>query len=123
MTSYLGGARRPETAHLDDEQSLEAIMQGLVPVLGITGEPEMICIHRHQQGLPLYHGGYYGRMQAISNCLRTLPGLHLEANYRNGISVRDRLVCAYTTARNILVTLDLQKEPRPASLSWANANP
>ena len=41
-------------------------------------------------------------MQAIESRLRQLPGLHLEANYKGGVSVRDRLVCGQAVAKRIL---------------------
>ena len=77
-------------------------MQTLRPLLGIHGEPEFIHIDRHQQGLPLYHGDYYRRMQRLDNLLTDLPGMHIQANYRGGISVRDRLACAMHSAEQIV---------------------
>ena len=41
-------------------------------------------------------------MQAIAARLHHIPGLHLEANYRGGVSVRDRLVCGHAVANRIL---------------------
>jgi protoporphyrinogen oxidase len=61
----------------------------------------MVHVDRHQQGLPLYHGAYPARMRAINERLRFSPGLHLEANYRGGISIRDRILCAYQTVERI----------------------
>jgi hypothetical protein len=34
--------------------------------------------------------------------LVNFPGLHLEANYKGGVSVRDRMLCADQAARRIL---------------------
>ncbi len=61
----------------------------------------MVRIDRHREALPLYHGNYYGRLKKLRACLQRLPGLHLEANYRGGVSVRDRIVCAQLTAHRI----------------------
>jgi hypothetical protein len=41
-------------------------------------------------------------MQAIAARLQHIPGLHLEANYRGGVSVRDRLACGHAVADRIL---------------------
>ena len=41
-------------------------------------------------------------MQAITARLQHIPSLHLEANYRGGVSVRDRLVCGHAMADRIL---------------------
>ena len=78
----------------------------LRPVLKLEGsEPEMARIVRHREALPLYHGAYQARMQAIDERLTRLPGLHLVANYRGGVSVRDRITNGYTAAQRISADL------------------
>jgi len=101
LTNYLGGARLPEAVEWDDCRSVNQILEVISPLLGIRGDPEMVRIDRHHSALPLYHGRYYGRMRAITDRLQQLPGLHLEANYRGGVSVRDRIACAYNVAKRI----------------------
>jgi oxygen-dependent protoporphyrinogen oxidase len=101
LTNYLGGARLPEAVEWDDFRSLSQILKVISPLLGIRGDPEMVRIDRHHSALPLYHGRYHGRMRAITDRLQQLPGLHLEANYRGGVSVRDRIACAYNVAKRI----------------------
>jgi len=101
LSNYLGGACAPVVATLDDEQSVAATMQTLQSLLGVKGDPDMVHVDRHQQGLPLYHGAYPARMRAIDERLRLSPGLHLEANYRGGISIRDRILCAYQAVERI----------------------
>ena len=105
LTSYLGGARRPEAADWDDEGSVSKVLSVLEPLLGLRGAPEMVRVDRHRRGLPLYHGAYQGRMRAIDECLARLPGLSLAANYRDGISVRDRIVCGHAIARRVCTAL------------------
>lgn len=102
LSNYFGGAKNPEAITLHNDKLVNEAMKTLSPLLGIHGEPEMVRINRHQQGLPLYHGNYYDRMQQLEKLLKLLPGLHLEANYRGGISVRDRLVCAMSSSADIL---------------------
>lgn len=121
MTNYLGGARQPAAARLDDDRMVAAVMKGLQSLLDVSGDPEMVRIHRHEQGLPLYHGAYQLRMQAITERLQGLPGLHLEANYKGGVSVRDRIACAYTTANRIVSSLAHDSREEPARMCWANA--
>jgi len=105
LTSYLGGARRPQAADWDDERSVSEVLSVLEPVLGLRGAPEMVHVDRHRRGLPLYHGAYQGRMQAIDDCVARLPGLWLAANYRDGVSIRDRIVCGHATARGVCSAL------------------
>lgn len=101
LTNYLGGARLPDAVLWDDERSLTEILDVISPLLDIRDEPEMVRIDRHHRALPLYHGNYYGRMRAVTDRLEQISGLHLEANYRGGVSVRDRIVCAYNVAKRI----------------------
>jgi oxygen-dependent protoporphyrinogen oxidase len=102
MTSYLGGSRAPHVIDWSDERIMDETLCSLRPLLGLKGEPEMAYIDRHRQALPVYHGAYQGRMQAIESQLKLLPGLHLEANYIGGVSVRDRLARGQMLASQIM---------------------
>ena len=81
-------------------------MNMLGTLMGIKSDPDMLHVVRHSTGLPLYHGAYSRRLAVIGDRLRRLPGLHLEANYSGGVSVRDRILCAEKTAQRILRQLD-----------------
>jgi oxygen-dependent protoporphyrinogen oxidase len=102
LTSYLGGARSPQVKDWDDERIVDETLRTLSPLLGLKGTPEMVRIDRHREALPLYHGAYQGRMKSITERLKNLPGLHLEANYKGGVSVRDRLARGRSLAQQIL---------------------
>lgn len=105
LTCYLGGARAPEIRDWDDDRCIEAAMARLGPLLGIDTAPERVWIDRHECGLPLYHGAYCGRLRAIAERLENWPGLHLAANYRGGVSVRDRIADGYALAQRIRTVL------------------
>ena len=102
LSSYLGGARNPAAASWDATRALDAVMRMLRAVLGITVEPDMLHIESHARALPLYHGAYSQRLAAMDRRLAVLPGLYLEANYKGGVSVRDRILCADQVARRIM---------------------
>lgn len=102
LSSYLGGARQPAAASLSTEESIARVLQDIGPLLGIKAEPLMARIDRHSRALPLYHGDYPQRLQAIQHELQALDGLHLQANYIGGVSIRDRIVCARKTAEEII---------------------
>lgn len=107
LSSYLGGARNPAAAGWDATRTLDAVMHMLRSLLGIRAEPDLLHIQSHARALPLYHGTYSQRLAGIDQRLAILPGLHLEANYRGGISVRDRIRCAELAARRILLQRDV----------------
>jgi oxygen-dependent protoporphyrinogen oxidase len=112
LTNYLGGARSPEAVEWEDERSVAEILKVITPLLDIRSEPQMVRIDRHASALPLYHGSYYGRMKMLANRLQQFPGLQLEANYRGGVSVRDRIACAYIAAKRM--AKELAVSPRPS---------
>ncbi len=102
LTSYLGGTRAPQVAGWNDEHLVHETLRTLRPLIDIKTDPEMVRIDRHREALPVYHGAYQARMQAIAARLQHIPGLHLEANYKGGVSVRDRLASGYAVANQIL---------------------
>ena len=102
LTSYLGGARAPQVADWDDQRLVDETLKTLRPLIELKTDPEMVRIDRNREALPLYHGAYQARMQAITARLQQIPGLHLEANFRGGVSVRDRLARGHAVANQIL---------------------
>ena len=110
LTTYLGGARHPEAMEWSDDRSVDTALGDIGSILGIKAGPEMVRIHRDQQALPLYHGSYYRRCCAIRKCVEQLPGLHVQANYLGGISIRDRLVTGKVTASQVMEQLGLASD-------------
>lgn len=98
LSNYLGGARHPQIAHWSDRQRIDLAHRELKCLLGIRSTPEWFRVNHHARALPLYHGHYTRHQQAISQALRSSPGLHLQANYLGGVSVRDRILCAQQLA-------------------------
>ncbi len=121
FSNYLGGTRMPVAATWNEEQSVAAVMEGLKPLLGIREEPVMIRIDRHKKGLPLYHGAYQKRTRAIDEQLQSLPGLQLAANYLGGVSVRDRIVCAFDMSNRIFSIHGKGSHEKLNEIVFANA--
>ncbi|MBI3916472.1 MAG: protoporphyrinogen oxidase [Betaproteobacteria bacterium] len=105
LTSYLGGARQPHALDWSDERAISTVLATLEPLLGIGGAPAMARVDRHGEALPLYYGDHLGRLAAIDARLERLPGLHLAANYRDGVSVCDRIAGGRATARRVAAVL------------------
>jgi oxygen-dependent protoporphyrinogen oxidase len=115
LSSYLGGARNPAAAAWDATRTLDAVMRMLRALLGIKGEPDLLYIESHARALPLYHGAYSQRLAGMDRRLAFLPGLYLEANYKGGVSVRDRIRCAELAAGRILRHRDSLESRNSAS--------
>lgn len=112
LTSYLGGARHPEQLDESDESIAEGVLENLAPLVGIKGGADYIKVDRHSKGLPLYHGQYQARLEKIDKQLTTLPGVHLNANYREGVSVRERIFQGQRLALRIKSDLAKQRAKR-----------
>ncbi len=95
---FLGGARSPHAAHWDEERCVAECLRAMRGMLRLVGEPEMVRIDRHEQGLPLCHRPYRARLRAIDAGVADLTGIHLAGNYRGGVSVRDRILRAHELA-------------------------
>lgn len=89
LTCFLGGARNPGVAHYTEQSLVERVMADLRPLLGISGAPLMTRVSRWDRAIPQYELGHLGRLSRIDTRLQALPGLHLRANWRDGISVGD----------------------------------
>lgn len=101
LTSYLGGARNPRQVEKSREQLAAETLHGLAPLLGLHGDPEYVRLDRHERALPLYHGDYAARTRRIREQVERLPGVHIAANYLDGVSVRERLYQGLRTASRI----------------------
>lgn len=108
LSSYLGGARHGDIMDWSDERIINQLYRQLTPLIGLQGEADYIRIDRHARGLPLYHGQHQARVAAIKEQLACHTGLHLTANYLDGVSVRERIYQGSRTAQ--IIGADL---PRP----------
>jgi len=107
LSNYFGGALNPQALAWSDAELVDRTLATIGSMLGIVGDPEFIHTIRHAQGLPLYHGAYRARMTALSQVLSATKGLHIAANYRGGISVRDRIACSVGLSHRILKELGI----------------
>jgi oxygen-dependent protoporphyrinogen oxidase len=98
LTAFIGGARHPGIAQADDAVVIERILADLRPLLGIEGAPVMTRVTRWSRAIPQYELGHLERLARLDAALAALPGLHLRANYRDGISVADCVQNAHAFA-------------------------
>jgi oxygen-dependent protoporphyrinogen oxidase len=114
LSSYLGGSRHISANELSAEESIAMVLDDIKPLLGITASPVMGRVDKHPQALPLYHGDYHQKLANIENEINTLSGLHLAANYKGGVSVRDRIIAAQQAATRIISQLSSNREFKPS---------
>jgi oxygen-dependent protoporphyrinogen oxidase len=96
LTAFIGGARKPAIAALDEGVIVQQVLADLGPLLGVRGAPVLARVRRWPRAIPQYELGHLERLARIDARLAALPGLHLRANWRDGISVGD---CVANAAR------------------------
>lgn len=121
LSTYLGGAYRPEQVGWSDDRLIDTTLGGLRDVLGLRKAPEYIRIDRQPLGLPQYHGQYHARLHCIDSCMDAHKGLYLSANYSGGVSVRERIYQASLTANKVSRAItDRHRVDEPdATLIWS----
>ncbi len=96
ITAFTGGRRHPELAELSDDALLEVVLGDLRGPLGLRGAPVFTRLTRWAQAIPQYELGHGQRLQQVQEQVARQPGLHLRANWLDGISVGD---CVRNAAR------------------------
>jgi oxygen-dependent protoporphyrinogen oxidase len=86
-TTFVGGARIPETTRQSDADVIAMVVREHEQILGARGVPAMTHITRWNQAIPQYTAGHAQRMAAPDQLESTHPGLFLLGNYRDGLSV------------------------------------
>jgi oxygen-dependent protoporphyrinogen oxidase len=101
LTAFIGGARNPDAARLNDAEMIAAAHGELQKILGITSEPQAVSITRWERAIPQYNLGHYARVQRIESLLGELHGLSLLGNYLHGVSTGDCIKEADRVAREV----------------------
>lgn len=87
LCSFIGGSRRPDLAHLNDEELRRRLRQELSSVLGIQQAPVREWIQRWDRAIPQYVIGQSRREEALARAEETNPGLFFHGAFRGGISL------------------------------------
>ena len=90
LTSFLGGALKPEVFDWPDERIWESVCSELKRVLKTSMQPEPLAIFRHRRAIPQYNIGHRQRVEAIAAELKRIPGLFRDRKLPSR-SVRARL--------------------------------
>lgn len=89
LTAFVGGARHETAGTLPEAALVERVLADLGPLLGIRDAPVFRHLTCWPRAIPQYELGHLGRLARIDRALDRLPGLHLRANWRDGISLVD----------------------------------
>jgi oxygen-dependent protoporphyrinogen oxidase len=97
LRTLLGGARRPATVDASDAELRDVLTREVAPLLGLSGEPEELVVHRWRSTLPRFDLDHPRRVRAIRAALP--PGLELLGNWLDGIGVNHLVRSARQLAR------------------------
>lgn len=101
LTAFIGGARNPAVGQRDEGELAAKVLEDLRPLLGIDGEPVFSQVTLWPRAIPQYELGHPDRIARIDRALLRWPGLHLRANWRDGISVGDCVTMAKALAEAV----------------------
>jgi oxygen-dependent protoporphyrinogen oxidase len=101
LTVFIGGARNPQAARLEESELAALAHSELQKVLGISAEPQLIAITRWERAIPQYNLGHAARVKRIESLLEEIPGLNLIGNYLHGVSTGDVIKEADRVAKEV----------------------
>ena len=89
LTIFIGGARHPELALLEDHEVVAKTHAELKKILGINDEPSIVSVTRWERAIPQYNVGHAARVKRIEELADNINGFHIIGNFLQGVSVGD----------------------------------
>ncbi len=89
IRGFVGGARRPDLAALDEPALIAVVRDELRALLGIAAEPVLVRTQRYVRAMPQYAVGHLDRVTTIEARVATLPGLALAGAAYRGVGIPD----------------------------------
>ncbi len=106
LTSFVGGARRPELATGSSGGQVERVLGELDRMLGLSGDPLFVSHRRWERAIPQYTDRYGPFAEALRKLEEERPGMMFCGNFRGGVSLPDRVERGGETAGRILSFLN-----------------
>ncbi|MCW6038328.1 protoporphyrinogen oxidase [Spirulina subsalsa FACHB-351] len=102
LTNFIGGATDPGIAQLSPEEIAQAVHQDLSKIF-IRPEfsPKILAVRLWKQAIPQYTLGHLQRLATLEQELKKFPGLHILANYTDGVALGDCIRRGIAVAQNI----------------------
>lgn len=91
LSTFIGGARSPALARLDDGQLGELVDRELGALVGARGAPERQWVARWPRAIPQYTHTHGRLLQAMAEAEASLPGLAFLGCFRGGVSLMSTL--------------------------------
>jgi len=101
LTSYVGGARRPDLANLAPDKLVDVVQADLRTVLGVKAAPVFTHCAFYPRAIPQYNVGYGVYRERLNQLEQQAPGLFFAGHYRDGVSLGDSIVSAVNMAERV----------------------
>ncbi len=102
---FIGGARNPGAVERTDDDLVSTSLDSLRGLLDVSGEPTLIDICRYSAAIPQYHRGHTEKIEKLRGLVATKPGLHLNGNYLDGVSLNDCVRSASELATKLIAAV------------------
>ncbi len=99
---FVGGARHPEMADMQDGQLLPLVREHTEKLLHIQGDPVFVNIAHWPGTMPQYHVGHKDLVARIESRASLLPHLQLAGNAYHGVGIPDCIHGGELAAERIL---------------------
>jgi len=103
LRTFLGGTHAQGLMDRDDAALAAAARQELEPLLGISGDPHLVRVHRHPAAMPQYQVGHSERVAAVEGGMGRHPGLAVCGNAFDGVGIPDCIHSGELAAERVLV--------------------
>ncbi|MBI5463872.1 MAG: protoporphyrinogen oxidase, partial [Ignavibacteriales bacterium] len=101
FTIFVGGARQPELAKLDEDRIADVAVRELKSIMHIPGNPVYLSVTCWPKAIPQYEVGYTDIVRRIKEFESQHKGLYFCSNFIGGISVGDCVKSASETAERV----------------------
>lgn len=108
---FVGGARTPEMAEMDDAELLPLVTNEVRRLLRISGEPIYTSVAHWPRTMPQYHVGHKRLVAEIEGRVTALSGLALAGNAYHGVGIPDCIHGGELAAEQSLAHLAPKRRP------------
>ena len=114
LRAFVGGVLQQAHYDLADEAMLQAVLQDLRDLLGISGAPLYRSVSRHPHSMPQYQVGHRQRVALLEAMASQVPGLFLAGNAYHGVGIPDCIHSGEVAAQAMLTQLSGASLSSPA---------
>ena len=106
--AFLGGATDPLVLDETDDALVAIATRDLCSVLGITGPPQLVMIHRWRNAGAQHNVGHAARLDRMTRRLELLPGLFVAGSGFRSIGIPDCIADGRAAARQAASYIELE---------------